>query len=332
MAIDYGKRAGLRGSGLYYLDTGLNPSWNEEARELESNNPPTLTYPDDFDRSIKPYYGQSRSPVLNGYNGIEENSAYQHGQNSNDDAATNARYQELAQRESELKEEILKLETEIAWQEKLRDNEMSGDPMWEVAKQQYVQKGDSSALESIMSRRATAAENKKSRESQEAIAKINAKKESADKQEANERSARFARNNLNDALIYYETVKGDSEKRILAANDLLARKNQFMEAAEISGKEASEYLKDDPEFLQRVDAAINEGRSTQSAKIDTTNANYTKNKKAWDANAKKALDRYNKLRANKWTYQRIEEEKKEILKYLNVDSNGNATVKPYSGG
>ena len=255
-----------------------------------------------------------------------------HSGMGNTDEQQNQRIQELYKRRDELEEEIRNLEAEIAWQEKLRDNEMSGDPMWEVAKQQYIQKGDSSALESIMNRRTTVAENEKSRKSQEEIAKLNAKKESADKQEANERSARFARNNLNDALIYYETVKGDSEKRILAANDLLARKNQFMEAAEISGKKASEYIKDDPEFLERVDAAINEGRSTQTAKIDTKNANYTKNKKAWDANAKKALDRYNKFREKGWSYARIEDNMKEALKYLNVDANGNATVKSYSGG
>jgi len=255
-----------------------------------------------------------------------------HSGMGNTDEQQNQRIQELYKRRDELEEEIRNLEAEIAWQEKLRDNEMSGDPMWEVAKQQYVQKGDSSALESIMARKTTVAENEKSRKSQKEIAKINAKKESADKQEANERSARFARNNLNDALIYYETVKGDSEKRILAANDLLARKNQFMEAAEISGKEASEYLKDDPEFLERVDAAINEGRSTQTAKIDTKNANYTKNKKAWDANAKKALDRYNQLRGKGWSVARIEDRMKEVMKYLNVDANGNATAKSYSGG
>ena len=190
-----------------------------------------------------------------------------HSGMGNTDEQQNQRIQELYERRDKLEAEIRKLEAEIAWQEKLRDNEMSGDPLWEVAKQKYVQQGDSSTLESIMSRRTTVAENEKSRKSQEDIAKLNAKKESADKQEANERSARFARNNLNDALIYYETVKGDSEKRILAANDLLARKNQFMEAAEISGKEASEYIKDDPEFLERVDAAINEGRYTQTEEI-----------------------------------------------------------------
>lgn len=76
-----------------------------------------------------------------------------HSGMGNTDEQSNARFQELAQRESELKDKILNLEAEIQWQEKLRDNEMSGDPMWEVAKHKFIYDNDTSALESIMNRK-----------------------------------------------------------------------------------------------------------------------------------------------------------------------------------
>lgn len=183
MAIDYGKRSGLIGSGLYYLDTGLTPTWNPDTGEYESNNVTNLPNPEAFQRSVKPYHpfkGQTRSPVVNGSTGAEESSAYEHLKASNDDATSNARYQELIQKREELKRKIAQLSADIAYQEKLRAIEMKNDPMWDIAKQQYIMKGDSSGLESIMSRM----EAEKDRKNTENVAKMNKAAEDKSKQDA----------------------------------------------------------------------------------------------------------------------------------------------------
>lgn len=98
----------------------------------------------------------------------------------NTDEQSNERYQKLAEREAELKKEIAKLSADIAYQRKLRAIEMKNDPMWDIAKQQYILKGDSSGLENIMSRM----EAEKGREATENIAKMNKAAEDKSKQDA----------------------------------------------------------------------------------------------------------------------------------------------------
>jgi len=75
--------------------------------------------------------------------------------NSNTDTMKQQRYQELSLKRDELKDKILKLESEISWQKSLKQAEVSRDPMWEMAKHDWIYKGDRSGLENIMQRMST---------------------------------------------------------------------------------------------------------------------------------------------------------------------------------
>ena len=68
---------------------------------------------------------------------------------------TNEKLAALTQEKESLEKELTEVEAEIEYQMKLRDLEVSGDPLWEMAKEKYIQTGDMSSLEGIMTRQNT---------------------------------------------------------------------------------------------------------------------------------------------------------------------------------
>ena len=65
---------------------------------------------------------------------------------------TNEKLAALAQEKESLEKELTEIEAEIEYQMKLRDLEVSDDPMWEMAKDKYVHTGDMSDLQNIITR------------------------------------------------------------------------------------------------------------------------------------------------------------------------------------
>lgn len=257
MAIDYGKRSGLVGSGLYNIDYPVHEP------ELVSMN---------------------RSPVLNGSTGAFENSMHEDLKASNDDSVTNQRYADLQLRRDELKQQIMDLKADIAYQEKLRGLEMSKDPMWDAAKYKFIYDNDSSALENIMNRQQTMK-----------VAKMNKEKEQTEKKEASMRSAKFARDMLDETLKDYEDAQADPNKRIEIGKDLLDKYMQYKEKADAAGLNEAELYKDNPGKLQMINLAIQEARLTQKDEIAKSQERVKKQKtkQQMDNEVKNAVDSFN---------------------------------------
>ena len=202
------------------------------------------------------------------------------------DEQFNARYQELAQHEAYLKDKILKLEAEIAWQEKLRDNEMSGDPMWEVAKHKFIYDNDASSLEGIMSRKAQAAQLKASQDIQKEQLKASKESELASKDAA----ARRGRDYLTWTFNNYKTNPDDLQ----ALDNLFAAKQKLEELAQDAGKQPEDYYNDTT--LEEINVVLNEGLKKKQEKVETAkkNAAAAKAKTAEDNELKNILADYNK--------------------------------------
>ena len=207
------------------------------------------------------------------------------------DEQSNQRYQELLEKREDLKQRIQELEANIAYQEKLRAIEMKNDPMWDIAKQEYIMKGDSTRLEGIMGR----IEAEKNRKANEAVAKEAKSQEAAKQTEANIRSAKFARDILNEALKDYEAVQADPNKRMEAGRELMKQYMNYKEKAEAAGLNENELYKEIPTELERVKMAISESRETQTQQIAKaqSNAKAAKEKKAEDNTVSDEIDKFN---------------------------------------
>lgn len=239
---NYGVRAGLGPdyeSKYHMRAQGANPSIGVNSEAMDYQMPYRATFLNGLPESKEEY-----------------TSAYAHGMNSNDDDASNARYQELAQRETELKEKILKLEAEIAWQEKLRDNEMSGDPMWEVAKHKFIFDNDASNLENIMNRR-----------NQEKIATESRKQEQASRTRADNAALNNAVGMLQFDLDEFEDAASKADKsksesdinaRAAAKRSLFRTYQDLYRKITEQGKKLEEVLS--PEDLERVQKYIRAGK------------------------------------------------------------------------
>lgn len=207
------------------------------------------------------------------------------------DEQSNARYQELVQHESELKKQIQELEANIAYQEKLRAIEMKNDPMWDIAKQEYIMKGDSTRLEGIMSR----IEAEKNRDANAAVAKEAKQQEMKQKKEADIRAATSARYMLNEALKDYEAVQADPNKRMEVGRELMKQYANYKEKAEAAGLDEKDLYKEMPTELERVKMAISEARETQTQQIAKAQANAkaAKAKKNEDNTVSDEIDSFN---------------------------------------
>jgi hypothetical protein len=252
MAVNnIGKNAGL------YSDTfDFRNPYKQLSAEQTSVEQATVEPFVDKSLSYRPELGQTRSPYINGSSGAYESVMYEDLKSSNDDSVTNQRYQELAQRESELKEKILKLEAEIAWQEKLRDNEMSGDPMWEVAKHKFIYDNDQTALENIMNRR-----------NQEKIAADSRKQEKESRTRADNATLnnavgmlQFDLDEFEDAALKADKSKSESDinARAAAKRSLFRTYQDLYRKITEQGKKLEEVLS--PEDLERVRKYIKAGK------------------------------------------------------------------------
>ena len=146
MAIGYGIKSGLVPSG-YSLYGGQPRNEQENVAYRDKYSVPTKPEINDPTGAYKQVTDR-----MNDINNAAAYSAFMHGRNADDDSTSDLRYQELLAKRDGLKAKIQSLMADIAYQEKLRAIEMKNDPMWDIAKQQYIMKGDSSGLESIMSR------------------------------------------------------------------------------------------------------------------------------------------------------------------------------------
>lgn len=261
----------------------------------------------------------------------------------------NERYQQLAAREDEIKARILEIDAEINYQTKLREREMMGDPEWEIAKNDYIYKGDRSGMDNIMSRWQTektqgfqAAESEKNRQfqgsegdknRQNALTLANANKEEtkAEKKEANLRSARAQSRVLDQLYEDYLSVKGDENKRIAAARELSKQYQTVWEKAEEAEIDLEDLYSQKADLLKEIQDAIKGGRSDTAQGIADKAEATRKAKKDWNTKAASAKSKYDSLKAKGWSYSTIKARSPEILQYLNVDENGEATVKKWSG-
>jgi len=199
--------------------------------------------------------------------------------NSNSDPVKQERIQQLYTRLDEVNARIQELKVEISYQEKLKALEMSGDPLWEMAKDKYIHTGDMSDLSSILQRVTNvseaeaqrdfnANENKLNRDANYKLAKEAKDQTKAEQKEANARSARFSRNVLSELLKTYNAVKGDPSKQIEAGNDLIKQLQDVKEKAEIAGLTMEDLYSEMPEELEAVNLAINEARLAVQSGIE----------------------------------------------------------------
>ena len=191
---------------------------------------------------------------------------------------TNEKLAALTQEKESLEKELTEVEAEIEYQIKLRDLEVSGDPLWEMAKDKYIHTGEMSDLSNILQRKTTAseaekqrqftaAENKLNRDANYKLAKEAKEQTKAEQKEANVRSARFSRNVLSELLKTYNAVKGDTNKQIEAGNELIKQLQDVKEKAEIAGLNMEDLYSEMPEELEAVNLAIDEARVAAQTSI-----------------------------------------------------------------
>jgi len=269
----------------YGVRASLGPDYESKYHMRAQGANPTIGVNSEAMDYQMPY----RATFLNGLPESKEEytSAYAHGMNSNDDDASNARYQELAERESDLKEKILNLEAEIQWQEKLRDNEMSGDPMWEVAKHKFIYDNDASALENIMSRKAQAEQLKSSQEIQREQIKASKEEELASKDAA----ARSGRDYLTWTFKNYKANPDDLQ----ALDNLFSAKKKLEELAQAAGKNPEDYYNDTT--LEEIDMALEAGLVKKKENVETAkkNAAIIKAKKSEDDAVNNIIEEWNSI-------------------------------------
>ena len=155
------------------------------------------------------------------YTKDEYMAEFRHGMSSNDDDATNRRYQELAMRKDELEQTIMDLEAEIAYQKQLRKYSMANDPEWNVAKHDWIYRGDRSGIDQIRSRMEAdkqrawqASENKKQRMSSEKLAATAKASADEDQKKANREVLNSKRKYL--TMLFSEKFKENSSDSRMA--------------------------------------------------------------------------------------------------------------------
>lgn len=246
----------------YGIRAGLGPDYESKYHMRAQSAPENIGVNSEAMDFQMPY----RATFLNGLPESKEDyvSALAHGMNSNDDDASNARYQELLQKREDLKKQIAQLSADIAYQERLRALEMKNDPMWDIAKQQYIMKGDSSGLESIMSRM----EAEKGRKLTEETALANKSAEDLQKIESYKKALR---KNLSLANFAYSELKRkeDPESRRAAFNAYIDVLNSAEDL-----KMPEEDLKKliEPEMYERLEA-LRSGVSVKTPEGDSSPKN-----------------------------------------------------------
>jgi hypothetical protein len=187
---------------------------------------------------------------------------------------TNEKLSALTEEKESLQEELLEVNAEIEYQEKLKALELSGDPMWELAKENYVRTGDMTALQNIMNRHST-----EKMQQLTAQATADARKETKEEQRvADVRSARTNRDILTELLKTYNSVKGDPTKQIEAGNELVRQLQKTKEAADKAGMTVQDLYSEMPEELEAINVAITEARGTAKTRIEKDQEKNAKNK------------------------------------------------------
>ena len=180
----------------------------------------------------------------------------------------NERYQALAAREDEIKARILEIDTEINYQTKLQKLDMSGDPMWEMAKHDWIYKGDRAGLEGIMTRSEKAADrewqSEENRKNREATKSTNAE----EKKQANKEILERRRKVLNRVMSEY--AKQDTAE---ARNAIFEAALDYAEYADKVGEDKNELFN---KLLKQYEGQTNNplrelfGMNTDKAPTATT--------------------------------------------------------------
>lgn len=266
-----------KNSGLYSDSFGIREPYKVAKTEVEVESPITP------EAQIM-HSGYDRSPREVAFSYDQKSLQKDDLANSNSDEVKQERIQQLYTRLDEVNARIQELKVEIAYQEKLKALELSGDPLWEMAKDKYIHTGDMSDLSNILQRTTTvseaekqrqfnANENKLNRDANYKLAKEAKDQTKAEQQEANARSARFSRNVLSELLKTYNAVKGDPSKQIEAGNDLIKQLQDVKEKAEIAGLTMEDLYSEMPEELEAINLAIDEARMTAQTNIAQGKAN-----------------------------------------------------------
>jgi hypothetical protein len=167
---------------------------------------------------------------------------------------------------------------------------MKNDPMWDIAKQQYIMKGDSSGLENIMSRM----EAEKGRKLTEETAKAAKTQEDQSKKEANLRSANTARAILEDAYDTFMANKASKTNQVQGRANLFRAYQDFKDKADAAGKDYNDFFADKT-FLQNVDLELQEALATMQSETEkkVADAKTAANVAALKNTVKSAVDSWN---------------------------------------